>query len=100
MDVNTGHLVSGVGYQNLYQHLMNDVPEHLQAIIDGYKQVPKELERAAELKLAGCDEAMVSLTSGGKLSRWAAQERAKERCNRRDKHKRQIQKESRRRNRG
>lgn len=42
-----------------------------------YTPVPDELLAAAERKLAGEDEAMVSLTSGGKLSRWAARIRAK-----------------------
>lgn len=41
----------------------------------GYTKVPKELETAAKKKLAGKDEAFVSLTSGGKLSKWAAKQR-------------------------
>jgi len=56
----------------------------------GYQSVPKELENAAEKKLAGKDEAHVSLTSGGRLSRWAAKKR---------KHRRKMARESRRRNR-
>lgn len=38
---------------------------------------PQRLSKAAKRKLAGKDEATVSLHSGGKLSRWAAHERAK-----------------------
>jgi hypothetical protein len=45
----------------------------------GFTPIPKELNQAAEKKLAGKDSAMVSLTSGGKLSRWAAAERKKKR---------------------
>jgi len=52
--------------------------------------VPAELQAAAEKKLAGCDRAVVSLSSGGKLSKWARQERKK---------KRKSAQESRRRNR-
>ncbi len=55
----------------------------------GYTPVPAELEKAAEKKLAGQDEAYVSLTSGGKLSKWAAKQR---------KAKRKKQKASRRKN--
>lgn len=60
----------------------------------GYEPVPPELEQAAEKKLAGRDEATVSLTSGGKLSRWAAKKR-----NERKARNRMIR-ESRKRNRG
>ncbi len=63
-----------------------------------YVPVPPELQRAAELKLAGQNEAMVSLTSGGKLSRWAAKQR-KERTARKRRHKRNMAEASRRRNR-
>jgi hypothetical protein len=62
------------------------VPAELRS---GYELVPNELERAAEKKLAGRNEATVSLTSGGKLSRWAAKKR-----------KEKMVKESRRKNRG
>ncbi len=58
-----------------------------------YIPIPEELNVAAEKKLAGKDEAYVSLTSGGKLSKWAAKQRAKQR-----KAKRKMQKESRRKN--
>lgn len=42
---------------------------------NGYEPIPPELEGAANKKLAGKGEAMVSLTSGGKLSKWAAEKR-------------------------
>lgn len=63
-----------------------------------YVPVPPELQRAAELKLAGQNEAMVSLTSGGKLSRWAAKQR-KERTARKRRDKRNMAEALRRRNR-
>lgn len=73
--------------QNLLES-MNELKSSLQE--RGYEPVPKELESAAKKKLAGKDEAYVSLTSGGKLSKWAAKQR---------KAKRKMQKESRRKNR-
>jgi hypothetical protein len=45
----------------------------------GYTLVPQGLEAAAKRKLSGKTEATVSLNSGGKLSKWAAQERKKKR---------------------
>ena len=56
----------------------------------GYELLPSEMNRAARRKLAGRDEAYVSLTSGGRLSKWAAGRR---------KAKRQMAKASRKRNR-
>ena len=53
--------------------------EMKQATDEGFEPVPNELRDAADLKLAGNDSAMVSLTSGGKLSRWAASRRKKKR---------------------
>lgn len=41
----------------------------------GFLPVPKELERAARLKLGKKKKVVVSKTSGGKLSRWAAKKR-------------------------
>lgn len=76
MDVNTGHLIA----------LPEDQPPP-----EGYTEVPPHLNRAARRKLGKNREAMVSLTSGGALSRWAAQQR---------KTRRKIAKASRRRNRG
>jgi ABC-type enterochelin transport system substrate-binding protein len=67
MDPNIGHLVSG---EKLREFLEKE-PEKKER----YKPIPEHLERAAQKKLAGKEEAMVSLTSGGKLSQWAAQER-------------------------
>ncbi|HML23557.1 MAG TPA: hypothetical protein PKD09_18010 [Aggregatilinea sp.] len=58
---------------------------------EGYIPIPPELNRAARRKLAGHSQATVSLTSGGKLSKWAAKQR---------KAKRKVAKDSRRKNRG
>lgn len=55
-----------------------------------FTPVPQELEHAAERKLGGADSAVVSKTSGGKLSRWAAKQR---------KAKRKAQRKARRRQR-
>jgi ABC-type enterochelin transport system substrate-binding protein len=55
-----------------------------------FTPIPEELEHAAEAKLKGQDSAMVSLTSGGKLSKWAAKQR---------KAKRKAEQEARRKNR-
>lgn len=60
---------------------MNTDTNHLIALEDGetpppgYEVLPPELWRAARLKLVGKKEATVSRRSGGKLSRWAANER-------------------------
>lgn len=90
MNVNTGHLITGANLKAM----MDDRPlREMVDLFNQYTPVPEHLQKAAETKLAGKDEAIVSLTSGGKLSRWAAQERKK-------KKKQQMAKESRRRNRG
>lgn len=57
----------------------------------GYMAIPKEMEHAADCVLKGRDEAYVSLTSGCKLSQWAKKQR---------KHKKWMQKQSRKANRG
>lgn len=60
---------------------MNPYTGHLYALNEGespfadYEVVPQELERAAGMKLNGKSDAHVSLTSGGKLSNWAANKR-------------------------
>ena len=41
----------------------------------GFIPVPKNLERAARLKLGKKKKVIVSRTSGGKLSRWALRKR-------------------------
>lgn len=48
-------------------------------VVRQFRSLPRELWRAAKRKLAGEREAQVSLTSGGKLARWAAGERAEDR---------------------
>lgn len=67
MNVNTGHLVR---------------LEATAAILAGYKPLSPHLSLAANRKLAGQSEATVSLTSGGKLSRFAAECRRAERTKR------------------
>jgi len=57
---------------------MNVDTNHLVNVTDrtgvpaGYDLLPESLNRAAKRKLNGKDNAYVSKTSGGKLSRWAA----------------------------
>lgn len=65
MDTRTGHLVNRELLDSLFPEKQKE-----------YTEVPLELERAAAMKLRGRKEASVSLTSGGKLSRWAAEVRA------------------------
>lgn len=66
MNPDTGHLVdtSDMNQEQLDQ---------LRRL--GYLRVPPNLQRAARKKLSGRREARVSLTSGGKLSKWAARVR-------------------------
>lgn len=78
MNPGTGHLVKS----------LEMVPAELR---DDYVMLPPEMVPAAQKKLAGRNDAMVSLTSGGKLSRWAAGKR---------KVRNRMVKESRRKNRG
>jgi hypothetical protein len=42
---------------------------------EGFQELPPSLNRAARRKLAGQESAIVSPTSGGKLSKWAASQR-------------------------
>jgi len=86
MDINTGHLVS----PEKFKEMMENFTEYEKEALKDYQPVPKELEPAAKKKLASKDEAYVSLTSGGKLSRWAAKQR---------KAKRKAAKQSRKKNR-
>lgn len=57
--------------------MVESMTDLLRAEKEGYKLVPSYLERAARKKLAGKKTAKVRLTSGGKLSRWAAGKRKK-----------------------
>ena len=75
MNCDTGHLIS--------------LKENQEAPA-GYTQVPNGLSSAAKRKLNGQPEATVSLTSGGKLSKWASEQR---------KNKRKTARASRKRNR-
>lgn len=81
MNPYTGHLVAIPAEKE--QEMLREMFDR------GYEPVPPELKRAAHKKLAGRNEATVSLTSGGKLARWAAKKR-----------KEKMVKESRRKNRG
>ena len=69
MNCDTGHLVRHIE--------MVDALERAQ-----YERVPDRLVAAAEKKLNGANEAMVSLTSGGKLSQFAGETRKERRLNR------------------
>jgi hypothetical protein len=90
MNCDTGHLVTA--------EFLNQMNEDLRA---NYTPVPEELSMAATMKLAGKREAMVSLTSGGKLSTWANQQTKAERSqkSKTERHRRQMAKASRRKNR-
>lgn len=68
MDVDTGEL----------RRIATELDEE-QAIQDGLEPVPQHLNRAARRKLGKNKTAKVSLTSGGKLSKWAAGKRKKKR---------------------
>ncbi|TGE35911.1 hypothetical protein E4K67_22610 [Desulfosporosinus fructosivorans] len=81
MNINTGHLITSEMFQELQPK--------------DFMPLPEELESAAQKKLAGKPEAMVSLTSGGKLSKWASEQRRKKGKSGRGK----MVKDSRRRNR-
>ena len=97
MNCDTGHLVTS----NLMEKLLESgaVEKSKDAFINQfgnvfnnnpYTSVPDEFEHAAQCALDGKEEAHISMTSGGKLSKWAQGERKK---------KRMQQKESRRKNR-
>lgn len=75
MNCDTGHIRN---------YPLNENPPH------GYKPLPDHLAPAARKVMGDCDEGQVSLTSGGKLSKWAKQQR---------KSRRKMQKKSRERNR-
>ena len=79
MNVNTGHLITSEMFQAMQEFQREE-----------YTPVPKELHSSADKKLAGKSEAVVSLTSGGRLSKWASKQR---------KNKSKVVKESRKRNR-
>ncbi len=68
MDTRSGHLVTNEQLERLKKQFGAYFG-------DRYDEVPEELEHAARRKLAGRQEALVSRTSGGKLSTWAKQRR-------------------------
>ena len=108
MNIDNGHLVSAEKMEEFHKQIDNLQAEkekfeilsldeagaieqkEIEHEANGYVPVPPELNRAAKRKLAGKDEAYVSLTSGGELSKWAAKQR---------KAKRKIAAESRKKNR-
>lgn len=59
-------------------HLVRDIKQVPEDRREDYTELPEELAEAAERKLAGKNEATVSKNSGGKLSRWAASERRRQ----------------------
>jgi len=67
MNPNDGHLIS--------EELLEQIRAHFPERAKLYEVLPPKLETAAQKKLAGSMEAHVSLTSGGKLSGWAAKRR-------------------------
>lgn len=75
MNCDTGHIRN---------YSFNENPPH------GYEPLPDSLVPAARKVMGDRDEGKVSLTSGGKLSKWAAKQR---------KARKRMQKDSRRRNR-
>lgn len=64
MNCDTGHLVRDLGMVELHSRHQ-------------YTPLPAELHTAARHKLAGGNEAYVSKTPGGKLSKFAAKQRRK-----------------------
>jgi len=89
MNTEIGHLIN-MNSQLAKEKFGNDIDLLKNALNQGYQPVPADLKEAATRKLNGQDEAFVSKTSGGKLSRWAAKQR---------KAKRKVTKEAKRRNR-
>lgn len=90
MDVNTGKLRALDEDEQKYINAADKEKEELLARLnsispkdlEGLEPVPEDLHNAAKKKLAGKKEAMVSLTSGGKLSKWAAMRRKEKKRNR------------------
>jgi len=80
MDCNTGHLVSDI-------MSVEEARRHL------YQQIPESHLKAANKKLAGKKEAMVSLKSGGKLSKLCTNWRKKNKLRRKQSKKNAIQRD-------
>lgn len=102
MNVDNGHLINLAKYGSAVVRIEKDgsmaiipaapVMDVGDEKVEDLESIPDELQGAAKRVLAGRPEAFVSLTSGGKLSRWAAQKR-------RERRRSKIANESRRRNR-
>lgn len=97
MNVDSGHLVTSDFMEKMLKS--GAIQTSQDAFLKGafstfkntpYTPVPDELDHAAQCALDGKEETNISMTSGGKLSKWAAKER---------KAKRRQQRESRRQNR-
>jgi len=73
MHVNENHLM------DISSPDFKEMEEAIKAIKAEYRTLPPSLQNAAKRKLKGRNSAYVSKTSGGKLSKWAAQERKKKR---------------------
>ena len=54
---------------------IDDLEEMKEFAKKGFIPIPQTLERAAKLMLGKKEKVVVSKTSGGKLSRWAAKKR-------------------------
>ena len=98
MNSETGHLVTSNFMEKLFESgaIRKAKNVFMENAFSGspYTPLPDELEHAAHCALDGKEETHISMTSGGKLSKWAAIERKakRKRC------AKQI-KESRRKNR-
>lgn len=97
MNISTGHLVNHSWVIDKYglAREAKSSDKKLEEVLfkDGYIEVPEYLENAAEKTLNGKSETIISLTSGGKLSKWARSERNKQ------KHLKKISEASRKKNR-
>lgn len=91
MNIDTGHLVDITGMSQ---------DELLQLAGRGYTEVPPSLNRAARRALAGKKETSVNLDNDSRLARWAAIKRAERDDKAKQKARRKMAKQSRRRNRG
>jgi len=84
MQPGTGHLVD---IAKLCESKNEDEIEAIKEELaeKGYEEVPESHVEASRRKLSGKSEAYVSLTSGGKLSKWAAEKRKEKRQRYKDK---------------
>lgn len=105
MDPNTGRLVALDADESellekkqsglLTEEDKKEMAEKIEEL-SGLQPLPHELEAAAKRVLKGKREGKVSLTSGGKLSKWAASQRKTQKKNKRRKIAKQSRKINRR----